>query len=165
MPKFYTYCYFNENNIPYYIGKGTGRRAYHVHDRVSVPPKDRILILKNNLTEEEAFDHEKYMIFLFGKKSEGGLLENITDGGKINNNLPSWTGKKHSEESKRKISQSVSGKNHPFYGKSLTEEHKNKIKETKRKNPQYFSEECRKKMSIAKKKYWENKKLERHGES
>ena len=74
-------------------------------------------------------------------------------------------GKKHTDESKRKISQSVSGKNHPFYGKPLTEEHKNKIKETKRKNPQYFSEECIKKMSIAKKKYWENKKLERHGES
>ena len=51
------------------------------------------------------------------------------------------------------------------HGKPLTEEHKNKIKETKRKNPQYFSEECRQKMSIAKKKYWENKKLEGHGES
>ena len=46
MSRFYTYCYLNENNIPYYIGKGTGRRAYHVHDNVSVPPKDRILILK-----------------------------------------------------------------------------------------------------------------------
>jgi len=50
-------------------------------------------------------------------------------------------------------------------GRSLSEEHKNKIKETKKKNPQYFSESSRQKMSIAKKKYWENKKLERHGES
>jgi hypothetical protein len=164
MPRFYTYCYFNESNIPYYIGKGTGRRAYHVHDNVSVPPKDRILILKDNLTEEEAFIHEKYMIFLFGKKSEGGLLENINDGGKYNN-PPSWTGKKHSEESKRKISKSVSGKNHPFYGKPLTEEHKNKIKETKKKNPQSFSSETRLKLSLAKKEYWKRKKLERHGES
>ena len=77
----------------------------------------------------------------------------------------SKAGKKHTEESKKKISKSVSGEKHPFYGKPLTEEHKNKIKETKRKNPQYFSEECRQKMSIAKKKYWENKKLEGHGES
>ena len=164
MSRFYTYCYLNENNIPYYIGKGTGRRAYHVHDNVSVPPKDRILILKNNLEEDEAFDHEMYMIFLFGKKSEGGILENINDGGRYNT-PPSWIGKKHTEESKKKISKSVSGEKHPFYGKPLTEEHKNKIKETKRKNPQYFSEECRQKMSIAKKKYWENKKLEGHGES
>lgn len=165
MSSFYTYCYFDENNNPYYIGKGTGRRAYHVHDRVSVPPKDRILILKKNLSEEEAFNHEKYMIFILGKKSEGGLLENITDGGKVNNNLPSWTGKKHSEESKRKISKSVSGPNHPFYGKTLTEDHKNKIKETKKNNPQVFSLESRIKMSIAKKEYWAKKKLERHGES
>ena len=150
MSKFYTYCYFDKNNFPYYIGKGTGRRAYHVHDNVAVPPKDKILILKNNLTEEEAFNHEKYMIFLLGKKSEGGLLENINDGGKYNN-PPSWTGKKHSEESKRKISDSVSGKNHPFYGKPLTEEHKNKIKETKKKNPQYFSEESRKKCLLLRK--------------
>jgi hypothetical protein len=165
MSKFYTYCYLDENNIPYYIGKGSGRRAYHVHDNVSVPPKDRILILKQNLLEDDAFNHEQYMIFLLGKKSNGGLLENITDGGKNNNNLPSWTGKTHSEESKKKISKSVSGEKHPFYGKSLTEEHKNKIKETKRKNPQYFSEESKQKMSISKKQYWENKKLERHGES
>ena len=164
MSRFYTYCYLNENNIPYYIGKGTGRRAYHVHDNVSVPPKDRILILKNNLTEDEEFNHEMYMIFLFGKRSEGGILENINDGGRYNT-PPSWIGKKHTEESKKKISKSVSGEKHPFYGKPLTEEHKNKIKETKRKNPQYFSEECRQKMSIAKKKYWENKKLEGHGES
>ena len=164
MSRFYTYCYLNENNIPYYIGKGIGRRAYHVHDNVSVPPKDRILILKNNLEEDEAFDHEMYMIFLFGKRSEGGILENINDGGRYNT-PPSWIGKKHTEESKKKISKSVSGEKHPFYGKPLTEEHKNKIKETKRKNPQYFSEECRQKMSIAKKKYWENKKLEGHGES
>lgn len=105
------------------------------------------------------------MIFILGKKSEGGLLENITDGGKVNNNLPSWTGKKHSEESKIKISKSVSGSNHPFYGKTLTEDHKNKIKETKKNNPQVFSLESRIKMSIAKKEYWAKKKLERHGES
>jgi len=164
MRQFYTYCYLDLNKRPYYIGKGTGRRAYHVHDNVSVPPKDRVLILKNNLTEEEAFNHEMYMIFLFGKKSEGGILENINDGGRYNT-PPSWIGKKHTEETKQKISKSVSGKNHPFYGKSLTEEHKNKIKETKKKTPQYFSESSRQKMSIAKKKYWENKKLERHGES
>ena len=114
--------------------------------------------------EDKAFDHEMYMIFLFGKKSEGGILENINDGGRYNT-PPSWIGKKHTEESKKKISKSVSGEKHPFYGKPLTEEHKNKIKETKGKNPQYFSEECRQKMSIAKKKYWENKKLEGHGES
>ena len=115
-----------------------------------------IILFAPIVTEDEAFNHEMYMIFLFGKKSEGGLLENINDGGKYNT-PPSWIGKKHTEESKRKISKSVSGTKHPFYGKSLTEEHKNKIKETKKKNPQQFSETSRQKMSVAKKKYWENK--------
>jgi hypothetical protein len=36
-------------------------------------------------------------------------------------------GKHHSEDTKRKISESVSGKNHPLYGKHLSGEHKQKI--------------------------------------
>jgi hypothetical protein len=48
------------------------------------PPKDksRIIFLKQNLTEEEAFRHEIYMIAVFGRKDLGtGILHNRTDGG------------------------------------------------------------------------------------
>jgi hypothetical protein len=38
--------------------------------------------LKRNLTEEEAFRHECYMIAVFGRKDIGtGILRNLTDGG------------------------------------------------------------------------------------
>jgi hypothetical protein len=82
---FYTYAYLREDNTPYYIGKGRGGRAYRKmsRERVRVPKdRSRILILKKNLTEEEAFRHEKYMISVFGRKDLGtGMLINMTEGG------------------------------------------------------------------------------------
>lgn len=78
---YYTYAYLREDRTPYYIGKGKGRRAYKRHN-VKVPPKDRILFLKKNLTEEEALRHEVYMIAVFGRKNNNtGILRNLTDGG------------------------------------------------------------------------------------
>jgi len=172
MSKFYTYCYLDENNKPYYIGKGTGRRAYKVHNNVSVPPKSRIIILKSNLSEEDAYRHETYLISVLGKLSDGGILQNISDGG-LGGDPPSWIGKKHKEISKQKISAAISGKNHPQYGKPLTEEHKQKIRDTKLRNKQLgkynrgnqngytLSEETRRKMSEAKKAMWAKRKAEK----
>ena len=80
---YYTYAYLREDRTPYYIGKGRGRRI-HSTKRIVKPPKDksRIIFLKENLTEEEAFKHEKYMIAVFGRKDNGtGILRNLTDGG------------------------------------------------------------------------------------
>ena len=72
-----------------------------------MPPKDksRILILKKNLTQEEAFKHEIYMISIFGRKDIGtGILRNRTDGGDGNR------GRKQSEEAKKKIGNAHRGK-------------------------------------------------------
>jgi len=84
MNDFYTYAYLREDKTPYYIGKGTGRRIYSTNRKGLKPPKDksRIIFLKQNLTEEEAFKHEVYMIAVFGRKDLGtGILRNLTDGG------------------------------------------------------------------------------------
>jgi hypothetical protein len=82
---YYTYAYLREDGTPYYIGKGRGKRIFDNKNRSScLVPKDkrRILYLKKNLTEEEAFKHEVYMISLFGRKDLGnGILRNMTDGG------------------------------------------------------------------------------------
>jgi hypothetical protein len=84
MNNYYTYAYLREDRTPYYIGKGKERRAYIKNRKGAKPPKNknRIIILKNNLTEEEAFKHEIYMIAVFGRKDlETGILHNKTNGG------------------------------------------------------------------------------------
>jgi hypothetical protein len=82
---YYTYAYLREDGTPYYIGKGRGDRCYSTAGRkMHRRPidKNRILILKKNLTEEEAFKHEIYMISVFGRKDNGtGILRNLTNGG------------------------------------------------------------------------------------
>ena len=87
---YYTYAYLREDRTPYYVGKGRGTRAYR-RDRVGVKPpnnKDRILILKKDITEEEAFKHEIYMIAVFGRKDLGtGILHNRTGGGEGSSNV------------------------------------------------------------------------------
>ena len=103
MNEFYTYAYLREDRTPYYIGKGTGNRAYRKNRRIK-PPKDksRIIFLKKNLLEEEAFRHEIYMIAVFGRKDLGtGILHNRTNGGE------GPSGMVHSEETRKKISEAT----------------------------------------------------------
>jgi hypothetical protein len=81
--KYYTYAYLREDGTPYYVGKGSGRRAYVKNHRINLPEdKNRIIILKKQLTEKEAFRHEEYMIFILGRKDLGiGILRNMSEGG------------------------------------------------------------------------------------
>jgi hypothetical protein len=104
MNDFYTYAYLRKNRTPYYIGKGSGNRIYSTKRRLK-PPKDksRIIFLKQNLTEEEAFEHETYMIAVFGRKDLGtGILRNLTDGGE------GFSGLYWNEERKNSISKRFS---------------------------------------------------------
>ena len=113
---FYTYAYLREDGTPYYIGKGKGKRAYEKKHNAYVPSKNRILFLKKNLTEDEAFKHEIYMIFLFGRKDLGtGILYNLTNGG----DGPS--GYIHSEESKKQMGDSRRGVKRPKQSKLMKE--------------------------------------------
>jgi len=123
--EYYTYAYLREDGTPYYIGKGKGNRAYAKHRRkknLSVPSKERILILKQNLTEDEAFKHEIYMINVFGRKDLGtGILRNLTNGGDGASGIIPWnTGKKLSKKHCEKLS--AVGK-----GRKKSEDHKRKI--------------------------------------
>lgn len=119
--RYYTYAYLREDGTPYYIGKGTKRRVYQRHNGFYPPSKDRIIFLKKNLTEDEAFKHEIYMIAVFGRKDLGtGILHNKTNGGEGVSGVcmseerrklcGSMKGKKFSEEHKRKIGESNRGK-------------------------------------------------------
>lgn len=161
--EYYTYAYLREDGTPYYIGKGKGDRAFNKKKKeIIIPPKQRILFLKTNLTEEEAFKHEIYMIAVFGRKDIGtGILRNLTNGGegpsghkhskehknKISLKLKGIKGKPHSEETKRKLSELVRGSNNPNYGKTPSDETRKKISEKNK--GKTVSEETRKKISEA----------------
>ena len=149
--EYYTYAYLREDRTPYYIGKGKGERVYKKRKGEIKPPKDssRIIFLKQNLTEEEAFKHEVYMIVVLGRKDLGtGILRNKTDGGEGSSGLI------HSEETRRKQSEVKKGENNPLYGKSPSEETRRRISEAKKGENHYLygksrSEETRKKQSEA----------------
>jgi hypothetical protein len=115
---FYTYAYLREDGTPY------------------VPSRNRILILKKNLTEEEAFKHEIYMINVFGRKDLGtGILYNLTDGG----DGPS--GYVYTEEQRKKMGDMRRGKKRPNHSKIMKAKNhlqvvnENKIKELRKKYP------------------------------
>jgi hypothetical protein len=112
---YYTYAYLRENGTPYYIGKGKGNRAYSSNGRkVKIPPKDRILFLKRNLTEEEAFKHEIYMIALYGRKDLGaGILHNFTDGGEGQSGVVCTENKRR--KTRERNLQMVADGTHPAY--------------------------------------------------
>ncbi len=90
MNKFYVYAYLrhppSEAGIigsPYYIGKGSGRRAFRKH-KAAKPPQDssRIQIISQKLPEEKALQLEACLINLYGRVDLGtGCLYNLTDGG------------------------------------------------------------------------------------
>ena len=158
---YYTYAYLREDKTPYYIGKGKGPRIYSTNRKGLKPQKDksRIIFLKQNLTEEEAFRHEIYMIDVFGRIDLGtGILRNLTDGGE------GPSGAIISEEDRRKRSEALKGHivseetrrklSEANKDKILSEEHKRKMSEAHK--GKICSEETRKKIGENKKgtKWW-----------
>ena len=155
MKEYYTYAYLREDKTPYYIGKGKGNRLYKRGSRVFAPPKDKskIIYLKKNLTEEEAFKHEIYMIDVFGRIDLGtGILHNKTDGGDgVSGWVPSKEQRKniseglkgrvpwnkdisHTNETKKKISVANTGKISYWKDKTLPKNSIEKMKITRKLN-------------------------------
>jgi DNA-binding cell septation regulator SpoVG len=175
--RFYTYAYLREDGTPYYIGKGTGRRAFDKARRtVTIPPKERVLFLKTGLTEEEAFKHEIYMIALYGRKDLGtGILYNFTDGGEgasVGHPVSKETrekirrahlGKKASLEAREKMRRSQTGKKRApeavektrqaNLGKPLSQERREKI--SRALTGKKLSPETREKVRQASLRQWE----------
>ena len=127
--KFYVYKYVTDDGIPYYIGKGSGKRINRHHTKTQLPPPDRRIIIEDNLTNEQAKMLEGQLISEYKRKIDGGLLDNI----KINQ----WachTGWKHSDDAKQKISIGNRGKirtpeQRENYKKPKSPEHAEKIRQ------------------------------------
>ncbi len=126
-----------DKNEPFYIGIGSDakyKRAYSAKQRTkhwkfvaSSAPYDVEIVL-DNLTWEEACEKEKEFIKLYGRHDKGeGPLCNYTDGGE------GAYGRVPSLDTRKKISQSVSGPKHGMYGKTHTLEARRKISAAGRK--------------------------------
>ena len=113
--EFYTYAYLRNDGTPYYIGKGKGKRAFVNHKHVPVPQnRDKIKFLKQNLSESEAFRHEEYMISVFGRKLDGGILINLSTGG------GGSSGFKMTDAQKQSISDALKGNQYSKSRKTIT---------------------------------------------
>lgn len=159
-----------DTNKVFYIGIGNNtRRAYckknrnnYWHNVINMSDY-KVDILFDDLSREEACEKEMEFIKLYGRKDlNNGTLVNLTDGGEdiknlvytqerrqkmsINSrgSLNLFYGKKHSEETKKilsqkalgkktsdavklKISKSLKGDKNYWYGKKLSDEHKLKL--------------------------------------
>lgn len=175
---YYTYAYLREDKSPYYIGRGKHHSGYKYHRMTQkhtcgIPAQERRLILKDDLSKEQAIKHEEYMIDLFGLVwDETGVLRNhVRDsrGG-------SCKGRKLSEETKQKMSIAMKKRwENGFYD---NDEYRNKISESNKKNPRVKqhseetkekqrkastgkpqSEETKQKRSESIKRWWAEKKV------
>ncbi len=141
MTSYYVYMYLDQDNVPFYIGKGKNDR-YKICYHLGINKKGqgnkllfnkikkvgienvKIYFLCNHLTDNESMIWEQYWIKYIGRRDLGtGSLCNLTDGGEGN------SGRIFSEEHRKKISIANMGHSHPSYwaGKKLPEEHKKKI--------------------------------------
>ena len=127
MNNYYVYQYIREDGTPYYIGKGKNRRAWEPHRRANgsdIRPKDktRIQILKENLSEQEAFDLEDALILEYGRKDLGtGILANLSNGGRggqtvssmarMGENNPRWGVKEDPATTEKRVLASIRTKN------------------------------------------------------
>ena len=95
---YYVYMYLRPDYTPYYVGKGKDNRMHVDHKHIELPPRERRVIVQDNMSNEDAKLLEGQLITKYGRKLDGGILDNI----KINQ----WAchaGWVHSPESVEKI--------------------------------------------------------------
>jgi len=97
---FYVYLWLREDRTPYYVGKGKGYRAFSKHRKATPPPKDRIIIVKEFEDEEESYLFEEWLIQIYGRKCDGGILINQSIGGQHSGSK--YRNKSEYEEIRRK---------------------------------------------------------------
>lgn len=151
---YYVYIYFNPiTNLPFYVGKGKGGRMYH-HLKETAETTDNkkkfnyinklrksgvtpiITIFKDGMSESDAYDLEEELILKYGRKDfeSYGILTNICLGsrppitkGEKHHNFGRGFLTKHTDETKKKISESKKGKESWHKGRTKSDETKQKM--------------------------------------
>lgn len=130
--EFYVYVWRDASGLPFYVGKGKGRRAYSTNGRsvrfteMHAKGGCTVEIVDEFIHESQAHAYEVELIERYGRQDRGGLLVNLTDGGDgVSGWVPSaetrnkiaaarkgqknWLGKRHSPASRAKMSTSRTG--------------------------------------------------------
>lgn len=104
--EYYVYAYLNDNNTPYYIGKGKNRRAFSKH-RVPLPAdRTKIVFLEKNLSEIGALAIERRMIEWYGRVDlKTGILLNRNGFGGF-----SWTDEQRARVKGRNVTDATKAK-------------------------------------------------------
>lgn len=134
--RFYIYLLFRPNGRPCYLGKGRGERwtkherrgTHNLHlSRIIKNAKAPLpkVIIRDGLTEEEAFVLEKIFIKAIGREKDGGPLVNKTDGGE------GVSGHVHSAETRKKLSEALKGRPGWNKGVPVTEDARVKMRAAK----------------------------------
>lgn len=126
---FYTYIWRGPDGVPFYVGKGIGRRAYETGASRSKEFKDIISlgcctveIVDQFILESQAHAHEIELIAQYGRRDLGvGPLVNKTDGGE------GASGAILSEEHLKALADANIGNKYTL-GRVLSEEHRSKIR-------------------------------------
>ena len=144
--------YLTTNNIKgkVYVGKYCGKQKSYLGSGIYIKRaikkygKENFsrITLEDGITDHDFLcEREKYWI-AFYDSTNPEIGYNLTEGGRGS------LGLEHSKESCRKISEANKGKNHPMYGKHLSEETCKKMRDAW-KNRAPIAEETRKKLSEA----------------
>lgn len=161
---FYVYCLFRPNGLPFYIGKGTKKRMWD-HEkpgRIGNCHKSNIIrqaqnngleipkaILRDNLSEQEAYEVEEALIKAIGRHPDGPLV-NRSHGGEGSN-----SGVERSEAWRAGISAANKGRIGPNVGRTFSEEARANMSAAHKGKPSTWkgktaSPETREKMRLAK---------------
>jgi len=119
----YVYLHKKDNGSIFYVGKGNNYRAWQKSNRSKYWNRVKnkyglnVVIFKDNMTEKDAFSLERELISAIGLEN----LTNHTSGGE------GILGFKHSEETKKKMSQSQKGGTSWSKGLKLSKKHREGI--------------------------------------
>ena len=81
MREYYCYAYYDEHWQPYYVGKGSKRRAFKRQDKIPKPVSNDFIQIFYFDFEWQADECEIHLISFWQRKLDGGTLLNICLGG------------------------------------------------------------------------------------
>jgi hypothetical protein len=139
--------WLREDGTPYYVGKGSGWRAYNKHKWHGNPPPKGRMVFYIAIDESEAFENEIALIWYYGRIDLGtGILRNMTDGGE---NPPSSKGKKRVNSAEARLKMSLAKKGKPSGLIGFAHSAESKLKMSASHTGYVASEETKKKLSAA----------------